>query len=153
NTLNKQPSEALRLTRAMIRQKKDDSATRAVYGLTLLRARQFPEARAAVAKDLEANVPAALIVAAFADAAMGKRKEAVTEAKSAATQVPTAGDAQFALAMISTDGVESDRAMRRALALAPFQNGPILGYTLKLMLEKNPTNERVDQALAILGIV
>lgn len=153
NSLNKQPSEALRLTRALIRQKKDDSAIRAVYALTLLRARQFPEARAAIAKDVQANLPAALIVAAFADAAMGKRKDAVAEAKSAVTQVPTAGDAQFALAMVSTDGVESDRALHRALALAPFQHGPILGYTLKLMLEKNPTTERVDQALGILGFV
>lgn len=153
NLINNQPQEAQRLYRAMARQKRDDAAIRAVNGLALLRARQFTEALAAVAKDADANHPASLIVAAFADAGLGRRAEAIEKARAAATQVPNAGDAQFALAVLTTDSGEADKALSRAILLSPYQSGPVIAFATRSLLIKDAKTERFEQTLPILDMV
>lgn len=137
--------EAQALVRPLIRAKKDDPATRATLALALLRTRQFAEARSLVEPDLAAQVPAALIIAAYADAALGNRRTAVAFARDAVGLLPESGDARYALALSATEPRESLQAIERTLALAPLQNGPLLDYAARLLLTRR--QDRIEQAL------
>lgn len=152
--LQDQVNDAMTPIRTLTRQKRDDSATRAILGLVQLRQRQFREARATVGSDVSARFPASLVIAAFADTALGKGKDAAAWARDVTARAPEAGDAQYALAVGSFDPRESDRALRRALALAPFQYGPTLDYASRFILQgRTPSRERIDQALNITDFV
>ncbi len=133
------------ILRPLLRAKTDDAPVRAVHGLALLRRHLFTEARAAVAKDLLDQYPAALIVASYADSALGKRREALSEAKDVITLYPAAGEAYYAASLASADLRESDKLLGKALALSPFQPGPLNNYTARVAVSKR--NDRYDQAL------
>lgn len=150
-TLDERSQEAIALLRPRIRAKTDDAITRAVLGLALLRSQQFAEARATVEPDIANPTPATLIVAAYADAALGKRREASAMAKDAVGLLPTAGDAQYAYALSATDARESEQAIQRTLALAPFQSGPYLDYASRVVLSRR--QDRMDQALNLTDFV
>jgi tetratricopeptide (TPR) repeat protein len=153
-TLQDQVKDAMTPIRTLTRQKRDDAATRAILGLMQLRQRQFREARATVGPDVSARFPAALVVAAFADTALGNGKDAAAWAREAAASAPGAGDAQYALAVGSPDPREADRALRRTLALAPFQYGPTLDYATRFILQgRTLSRDRIDQALNITDFV
>jgi tetratricopeptide (TPR) repeat protein len=146
-------SNALPLLRTLKRQNRDDAATHAIEGLILLRAHQFKEALAAVQPDIAGRAPGALVIAAFANTALGNTQAAQTSAKAAAELVPESGDTQYALAVASSDAREAVPALHRALALAPFRSGPVLDYAARLVLIKNPSRDRIDQALNVTDMV
>ncbi len=149
--MENRPQEAMNLLRPLMRTKKADAVSRAIEGLSLLRQQQFVEARAAVQPDLADHVPASLIVAAYADSALGKRRDAAAAAHDAAVLLPNVGEAQFALAIATPDPVESDSAISRALALSPFQVGLYLEYAARIALSKR--QDRYDQALNLTDLV
>ncbi|HZO89611.1 MAG TPA: Ig-like domain-containing protein [Chthonomonadaceae bacterium] len=151
--LTNQMREARLQIEALTREKRDTPATHAIWGLLLLRTRQFREARDAVQPDIAAHYPGALIIAAFADTVLRKREQGAEEAKEAARLLPDAADAQYALAATSLDLRESERALHRALALNPYQSGPILDYAARQFVLKNITQERIDQLLNVVNYV
>ena len=143
--------EALGRVRALTRAKKDDAITRAVYGLALLRNRQFAQAREVVQKDLAAKVPASLIVASYADSALGQTKQAVKEAASALELLPDAAEAHYAMALASPDLQRNERELRKTLALETFHSGPYLTYAANIALSQR--SDRYDQALGLTDAV
>jgi Tfp pilus assembly protein PilF len=151
--LDGKPTDALRLLKTLQREKRDDAPARAIQGLILLRAHQFQEARSTVQPDLATRFPAALIVTAFAATAQGDYKAGQAAAKEIADLALGSSDAQYALAVASLEARDADRALNRALALAPFQSGPLLGFAARAVLVRNPTQDRLDQALNITDFV
>lgn len=143
--------EAEATTRNVIRAKKDDAVTRAVYGLAYLRHRQFAEAREIVQKDLAAKTPASLIVAAYADAALGLHKRAVAEAKLALEQLPNAPEAHYALALATDDLQLNERELRKTVALETFYSGPYLMYAANMALSQRA--DRYEQATGVTDAV
>jgi predicted Zn-dependent protease len=131
--------------------KKDDPALRAVLALALLASYKAEEARKVVATDLADHVPASLIVAAYADSWLDKHKDAVAEAVDAASLLPNAGDAQYALSIATLKPIESEQALIKGLSLSPFQPGPYLDYAARIALTKR--QDRVDTALDITDLV
>jgi len=149
--LNEQAPEAAILLRPLMKDKTGDAATRAVMGLTLLRLHRFAEAKDAVRSDLGGSSPASLIVAAFADAAMGK-PGALQEAKDAVEARPMAGEAHYALSMSLTRLLDSEAEVVRALALSPFQSGPLIDFSTRYALgTEHP--DRFETALKLLQLV
>jgi tetratricopeptide (TPR) repeat protein len=149
--LDEHPQEALSLLRPTVRAKKADAQTRAVMGLAQLRLRLFADALATVQPDIASQNPASLIVAAYANAALGKKREANALAKDATGLLPNSGDAQFALAIAATDPKDSEAAVHRALALTPFQTGPYLDYAARVAISRR--QDRVEQALNLTDFV
>ncbi len=125
------PASAILNLGTVIKAGHADAATRAVYGLALLRSQRFDEARAAVAADLGGDTPASNVVAAYADASLGHPREAFAEANAAARLLPESGDVQFALSMSVTKLTDQAEALNRALSLEPFQLGIYLDYAAR----------------------
>lgn len=144
---------ALPLLNTLKREKKDDAATRAIEGLMLLRTHRFKEAIAAVQPDLADRFPGALIITAFANQAIGNLKDAAAQGKEAVEVAPETGEAQYALAATAPDARDAERALHRAMALAPFQNGPLIDYAARLLLVRNLSQDRIDEALNITDFV
>ncbi len=145
-------TEAEGAVRTAIRAKKDDAATRAVYGLAYLRQRKFQEARNIVqkdiaGKDLAGKPPVSLITAAYADAAMGQNKQAIVEAKAALDRAPNLPEAHYALAVASKDLQVSERELRKTVAMETFYTGPYLMFAANTAVSKSA--DRYDQASAI----
>ncbi len=132
--LNEQAQEAIVLLRQSFKDKTGDAATRAVQGLALLRLRRFAEAKEAVRSDLGGNSPASLVVAAYADAVLGKSAAALQEAKDAVAARPMAGEAHYALSMSLPRLIDSEAEIVRALALSPFQSGPMIDFAARYAL-------------------
>jgi tetratricopeptide (TPR) repeat protein len=150
--LNEQAKEGTVLLRSLIKDKTADAGTRAVMGLALLRLRRFTEARDAVHADGGTGGPASLVVASFADAVLAKTPAAVQEAKDAVEARPMAGEAHYALSMSLSRLVESEPEVVKALALSPFQSGPLVDYAVRYaMLAEHP--DRFETALKLLDIV
>ena len=149
--LNDQAPEAMVLLRPLIRDKTADAGARAVLGLAQLRLRKFTEARDAVRSDTSGGNPASLVVAAYADAVLGKNQPAAKQAKAAVDAVPNAGEAHYALSMGLTRLSESEPEVIRALALSPFQNGPLIDYAVRYsLLTEHPG--RFDTGLKLLDL-
>ena len=151
SVLQDKPEEAESLLRPILRAKTDDAAVRAVYGLSLLRKHRFADARATVSKDLVDQYPAALIVAAFADAGLGKRVQALAQAKDVITLYPNTAEAYYVNALATPDLRDSDKALGKTLALAPFQPGPLNNFAARLSVSKR--TERYNEALSISDLV
>ncbi len=149
--LNDQAQEATVLLRPLLRDKTGDAATRAVMGLALLRLRRFAEARDMVGGDLGGNSPASTIVAAYADAVQGK-PNALQEAKDAAAARPNAGEAHYALSMTLTRLLDSETEVVKAMALSPFQSGPMIDYAVRYALGTDHP-ARFETGLKLLQIV
>ena len=143
--------EAEGAARNAIRAKKDDAVTRAVYGMAYLRHRQFTEARAITQKDLAAKTPASLIIAAYADAALGEHKRAVDEAKQALELLPNSPEAHYAMALASNDLQVNERELRKTVALETFYSGPYLMYAANMALSQRA--DRYDQATGVVDAV
>jgi tetratricopeptide (TPR) repeat protein len=146
-----QPQEAMGILRPLQRSKKDDAASRAIMGLAHLRMTQFAEARQAVQADLADQRPASLIIAAFADNALGKAKEAAAFAKDAVALAPTASEAHYALALAAPNLKDQEREINRTIGLNHFQSGPYLDYASRLTISKR--TDRYDQALNLTDLV
>ena len=140
-----QPQEALGLLRPLQRNKKDDAASRAIIGLALLRQMQFAEARQTVQADIADQKPASLIVAAFADNALGKSREAAAFAKDAAALVPMAAEAHYAYALSAPNLKDQEREINLAIGYNLFQSGPYLDYAARTAISKR--TDRYEQAL------
>ena len=125
--------------------KRDDAQSRAIMGLALLRQQLFADARNAVKQDLADHVLASLIVASYADGVTGNAKMATDEANDAIGLAPALGEAQYALALATRSIENSSAALNRAIALSPFQTGPILDYANEQLLSKR--QDRYEQAL------
>lgn len=125
--------------------KRDDAQSRAVLGLALLRLQLFGDARNVVRQDQPDHVLASLVVASYADAVLNNTKAAVDEANDAIGLAPMLGEAQYALAVASRSPEIRDAALNRALALSPFQTGPLLDYAGGQLLTKR--QDRYEQAL------
>jgi tetratricopeptide (TPR) repeat protein len=150
--MNDQTQEAAALLRSLIKDKTGDAATRAVMGLTLLRSRKFTEARDIVRSDLNAANPASLIVAAYADSALGKNPAGAQEAKEAVDAFPGAGEAHYALSMNLAKIADSEQEVVKAIAVSPFQSGPLVDYAIRYaMLPDHPN--RFDTAIKLLDVV
>jgi len=150
--LNGQAPEALVLLRPIIKEKTGDAATRAVLGLALLRSRRFAEARDAVRTDLGGSHPASDIVAAYADAVLQKQPASLQEAKDAADARPNLGEAHYALSMGLVRLVDSEAEVVKAMAMSPFQSGPMVDYACRIALsadhaDKYPTALRLLQTV------
>ncbi len=143
--LSDQPQEALGLLRPLQRNKKDDAASRAIIGLAYLRLMQFGEARQAVQADIADQKPASLIVAAFADNALGKSKEAAAFAKDAVALVPTAAEAHYAFALSAPNLKDQEREINLAISYNTFQSGPYLDYASRMAISRR--SDRYEQAL------
>jgi tetratricopeptide (TPR) repeat protein len=151
DVLSEQAEKASVSLRSLIRDKTADAGTRAVMGLALLRLHRFTEARDAVRTDVGSGNPASLVVASFADAVLAKTPEAAREARDAADVRPLAGEVHYALSMSLTRLVESEPEVVKALALSPFQNGPLIDYAVRYaMLPEHP--DRFETALKLLDI-
>ena len=143
--------EAESVLRTAVRAKKDDAVTRAIYGLNYLRARKFKEARDIVQKDIAAKTPVSLIVAAYADAALGANQRAVDEAKTALLALPDAAESHYAMALASRELQVNERELRKTLARETFYTGPYLMYAANMALSSR--SDRYDQALSIADVV
>lgn len=150
-TLDDRPLEAEAIIKNVQLGKRADSATRAVLGLAYLRQQKFLEARNVVKQDLPDHVLAALIVASYADNALGNRKLATDEANDAVGLAPALGEAQYALAISTTKVDVAGEALNKALTLSPFQSGPYLEYTTDQLLSKRL--DRFEQALNVTDMV
>jgi tetratricopeptide (TPR) repeat protein len=91
-------------------------------------------------------------VASFADAVLGKSQEALQEAKDAATARPLAGEAHYALSMSLPRLVDSEPEVVRAMALSPFQSGPMIDYAVRYALLKDHAN-RFETPLKLIDLV
>ena len=150
--LNDQPQEAVVLLRSIIKDKSGDPATRAVMGLALLRLRKFADAREMVRGDSAGRSVASRVVAAYADAALGNLPAATQAAREAVESRPYAGEAHYALSMGIARLTESEPEVVRALALSPFQSGPMIDYAVRYaVLTEHP--DRFETALKLLQIV
>lgn len=145
------PIEAIAALKSLQITKKDDAQTRAVIALAHLRQQQFAEARKLVTPDLADHVVASLIVASYADNALGKRNLAAQEAADAIALAPNLGEAQYALAISTTKPDLMGVAIGKAITLSPFQSGPYIDYTSDQMLSKR--QDRYEQALNVTDLV
>lgn len=145
------PEDALGILRPIQRSKKDDAASRAIIGLAYLRLTQFAEARQAVQADLADQRPASLIIAAFADNALGKSREAAAFAKDAIALLPNAAEAHYAYALSAKDLKDQEREINRTLALNQFQSGPYLDFASRMVISKRA--DRGEQALNLTDLV
>ena len=98
-------------------------------------------------KDLAGKTPASLIVAAYADAALGARKRATAEAKLALELLPNAPEAHYAMALASDDLQVNERELRKTVALETFYSGPYLMYAANMALSQR--TDRYEQASAV----
>ncbi len=151
HTLADHPQEALGLMRLLQRVKKDDAASRAIMGLSYLRLMQFADAKQAVQADLADQKPASLVVAAFANNALGKGKEAAVLAKDAIALAPRTAEAYYALALSAPDLKDQERAINRAIGYNTFQSGPYLDYAARLTISKR--QDRYEQVLDLTDLV
>ncbi|HLV80446.1 MAG TPA: hypothetical protein VKT32_09190, partial [Chthonomonadaceae bacterium] len=118
--------------------------------------------------DLAAHAPASLIVAAYVDSVLGrrttviadtaasedtdrKRREALSLAKEALSRMPDRAEAQYALSMATYDTVEYETSLEQTLALAPYQNGPILDYAAFLAMRSGAVYQ--DEAMQLVSLV
>ena len=144
-------NEAESILRIAVRAKKADAVTRAVYGLNYLRARKFKEAREIVQSDLAGKTPVSLIVAAYADAALGQNQRGVTEAKDAITALPEAAESHYAMALASKELQVNERELRKTVAREAFYTGPYLMYAANMALSSRA--DRFDQTLSLVDAV
>lgn len=145
------PEEAINLIRPLIVDKKEDARSRAVMALAFLRLQQFDKAAEAIRVDIAQQYPAALVLGAYTDVTFDKHKTALEEANAAVAQIPTAGEAYFALSMANLLPAESERALQQALTLTPSQSGPLLDYAVRIALQ--PRADRYDVALSLVDTV
>jgi tetratricopeptide (TPR) repeat protein len=146
------PDEALEILHiAEVNGTKPDAAMRSVRGLALLRATKYDEARATVAGDVTANYPAALYVAAFADASLGKVPQARVETGAAAKILPRSAETLYATSMTTQKITEQEEALNTTLTLAPFQSAPYLDFAARVAVEKQP--DRYERSLKFVDFV
>jgi predicted Zn-dependent protease len=86
-----------------------------------------------------------MIVEAYVYAATGRKKDALNFARDAVNLNPGAADAHYAYFMAALDPRDADRELAAALALAPFQLGPIHDYAVRIALSKR--TDRFELAL------
>jgi len=120
-------------------------------GLSYLRLMQFADAKQAVQADLADQKPASLVVAAFANNALGKGKEAAVLAKDAIALAPRTAEAYYALALSAPDLKDQERAINRAIGYNTFQSGPYLDYAARLTISKR--QDRYEQVLDLTDLV
>ncbi len=130
---------------------KPDAATQAVQGLALLRATKYEEARNAVNAEVAAAYPAALYIAVYADAALGKYTQAHAEAQTVAKLLPNAPETFYALSMTLQRITEQEEALNTTLSLAPFQTAPYLDFAARVAVEKQP--DRYERAMKFVDFV
>ncbi len=128
-----------------------DAAAHAVKALALLHSVQYEQARAVIAPDLSGSNPAAHIVAAYADTALGKYAVARTEVEAATKAAPDAPEVAYAASMTLQKITEQEDALNKTLTLAPFQSAPYLDFAARVAVEKQP--DRYDRALKFLDFV
>ena len=150
--MDHQEDQALSLLRTALREKSADPAARAVVGLALLRQRQFIDAKAMVSDDARRGYGAALLVASFADAALGRTDTAVKEALQAQEVLPDLGEVHFALSMSLPKLAESEKEVVQAIILSPLASGPYLDYSQRFVIDpKYP--DRFENALTFANFV
>lgn len=150
-SLEDEPTQAISILRTVTDDKGGDAATRALMGLALLHQQKFAAARAAVQADLSTDFPAAQIIAAYADVAMGQPARALAEAQKAAERTPNAGDVHYALSMTLHNLADSETELTQAFTVSPFEAGPYLDYAARLALEKH--GDRLDDAVKLTDYV
>jgi len=150
--MNDQAQEATVLLRSLIKDKSGDAATHAVMGLALLRLRRFTEAKDAVRPVLGNGNPACLVVAAYADSVLAKLDTAAQEARDAVEAAPNAGETHYALSMSLIKPIESEPEVIRAMALSPFESGPLIDFAIRYAVLPAHSN-RFEMALKLLDVV
>ncbi len=143
--MDDRPADVEAILRPLMITNRADAVTRAVYGLALLRRQRFTEARSAVEQDVANQVPAALVIAAYADMSLGKRHDAQNEAHDAITQTKGAAEANYALALAAGTVDEQEPPLARAIGQALFQPGPLLFYAANSAAMRK--QEKYDLAL------
>ncbi len=149
NILAGRPRDGAALLRVRIKDHKSSVADRAVFGLAMLLEHDPTSARAIVAEDLHSRVPASLIVAAYADAALGKREAAAAEALKASVLAPNAPETYYALSMTTTEENAVERDLVTTIGEAPLQAGPYLDLAVLKILSK--ATDRNAQAFKLIG--
>ena len=134
--------------RARIQDHKSTIADRAVFGLAMLLNHDAQTARNMVAQDLRTRVPASLIVAAYADAALGKKEDSKMEATAAAKLAPTAPETLYALSM-TAEPEAAQRYLATAIGEAPYLTGPYLDLALLKAFGKG--SDRNTQAFKLIS--
>ncbi len=132
--------EAIKILRTGLRDKTADAAAKATVGLALLRQKKFAEAKALTAEDGGKGNAACLLVASFADAALGKRELAFREALKAQETLGELGEVHYALSMSVPKLAESEQETVQAIALSPLHSGPYLAYANQYVLDKHKDN-------------
>ncbi len=146
-----QADQGMRLIRPFVRAKKDDAPMRAVYALALLNTRFPEEARKEIEKDIADQVPAALIVGAYASAVLGKRRDATGLAQDAVSLLPNASEAHYALCLATTDLRLGEAEMLQTLAMNAFHPGPMLNYASRITTSKR--TDRFELSLNLTDFV
>lgn len=146
-----QADQGMRLIRPLIRAKKDDAPMRAVYALALLNTRFPEEARKEIEKDIADQVPAALIVGAYASSVLGKRRDAAGFAQDAVSLLPTASESHYALCLATTDLKLGEAEMLQTLAMNAFHPGPLLNYASRIATSKR--TDRFELSLNLTDFV
>jgi tetratricopeptide (TPR) repeat protein len=141
----------MRLIRPRIRAKTDDPALRAAYALGMLALHKAEEAHAVVDKDLTDQYPPALVVASFASAALGKRREAAAFAQDALSLLPNAPEAHYAQAISAIDLRVAEQEMLQTLATSAFHPGPFLNYASRVAASRR--TDRYEVALNLTDFV
>lgn len=118
------------LARTLVRANRADDVTQAVIAYTQLRNHQMAKARQTVQRGVDARVLPSLVVAAFADIALGNTEQARAEARQAAELAPDAPETRFLEALFVADPIDARKAMTDVLELEPTLPEPygVLGF-------------------------
>ncbi len=151
-TMDHQEGQTFSFFKTALREKTTDQPARAVIGLALLRQRLFIDAKAMVSNDAARGYGAALIIASYADSALGKPETALREALQAQEVLPELGEVHFALSMCLPKLAESERELVQAIVLSPLMYGPYLDYAQRFVIDSHYP-DRFENALTFTDFV
>lgn len=142
--------KAENLLRTLQIQKLDNTETRTVFALLLVREQKPKRALILIANDIPKNIPSVLVVASYANTLLDNKTEADKEAVAAENIFPQAGDAVFAHSLAAPDPRVSSEEAIKTLSLAPFYPAPYVDYGARIALQSH--THRLVEALQFADI-
>mgnify|MGYP000560223357 CR=1 FL=1 len=116
----------------LAREQISNEAIRAANGYILFAEHQPAKARDAVQADVDAGYLPAILIAAYAELALNQRTKALELMQRAVDAAPDLAEAQLLRAIVTPDGIESQRALQKAIELNPLlpENYSVRGFQM-----------------------
>lgn len=116
----------------LAREQISNEAIRAANGYILFAEHQPAKARDAVQADADAGYLPAILIAAYAELALNQRTKALELMQRAVDAAPDLAEAQLLRAIVTPDGIESQRALQKAIELNPLlpENYSVRGFQM-----------------------